>query len=704
MGPSLNLQARDPNYLRLSSQNLLGQQGTVTAIAIHPTLAGTWLVVDRPDNGGSGLWRTTNAGDSWTPVLDAVLASSLPGYGFGTDPTCVAFHPNLAGVAYFGCGSAGTFFLSPDGGATWTLQHSFSSFVRRIFVNPTTGTTTADEANTEIWVVLNDDDATNTANGIWYSVDNGVSWAQGVAGLFDSFAPDFQTSGTTAFAGRRSAGGAPPGGLAYSGTPKVAASWTNLATGTTVIAVGGSGTLPGPTATSPGYDRMLVARVPSAPGRVYVVTSDESHTNLYRSVTGSAGPWTRIALPTGLGGVLAAYPQNGFRNFVFAISPASPATPSSGSADVLFTGGVLLGRSTDGGASWHVPTDYHADIHAIVFDQGTTPVLYVGCDGGLARSTLYGGTTPTPSSENFNEGATVDPASGVLSNLNRGKYGSCVFQLAAHPALRALSYIGCQDTGVTAGGGSLTWRAVDQADAGSLAVAPGPTGVVVWNVGGLYGPYPFFWVAADVDNGVNLLGAYATLGGLNVGSLSNYVVNSANECVAGLASRDDSTAALRYTVGSSPPGFALQWVTLTSVANIQVGGFVTFHPGFDSSTDIRSSGPHDGGRHQRLRRQDRHRRHHDGDQPGSDGRWSRRAGRGAQSGIEHRDLRDLAARATLRNVESRVGQQLSLPRSILGHSSDLGHHERDERAQHLGSSDGRRADHAVRDLLGCRVE
>src|SRR5262249_45299645 len=76
LGPSFNFLPRNPNYLRLSSQNLLGAQGTVTAIAVHPTAAGHWLVVDRPDNGGSGLWLTTNAGDSWSPVLDAVLASS----------------------------------------------------------------------------------------------------------------------------------------------------------------------------------------------------------------------------------------------------------------------------------------------------------------------------------------------------------------------------------------------------------------------------------------------------------------------------------------------------------------------------------------------------------------------------------------------------------------------------------------------------
>ncbi len=584
LGPSFNFLPRDPNYLRLSSQNAFGMQGTVTAIAIHPTLPSNWLVVDRPDNGGSGLWLTVNSGDTWTPVLDAVLASSTPGYGLGSDPTCVSFHPNLVNVAYFGCGSAHSLFISHDGGASWTLQHQFSSFVRKLVINPTTGLTAATESTTQLWAVLNDDNVTNFANGIYYSTDNGVSWIQTFIGLIDSFAPNFQAGAADAFAGQRFTG------VVYSATPHAAGSWSNLATGAAALPAGGSGMLPGHGVPSPtGYQRVLVARVPSAPNRVYVLTSDESHNNLYRSNSGSAGPWTYV-VPAG--GYLPAFPQNGFRNFVFAISPASPAMPASGSADVLFTGGAGLGRSTDGGATWHEVTYYHADVHALVFDPattpapGVTPLLYLGCDGGLGRSTLYGGMSPTPASENFNEGAVVDAASGVFANWNRGRYGSCVFQFAAHPAMRALNYMGCQDTGVTAGGGSLTWRTVSQADAGALAVTPSSTGVTMWYTGGLFGPFPYFWVSAVTDNGETVTGPTVRLGagGPIVGSLSNYLVNAAGECIAGLASRDDSSAVLRHTIGASTTS-GVQWVTLDNVAGIQIGGWVTFTPGFDSATD-----------------------------------------------------------------------------------------------------------------------
>src|SRR5215813_10275626 len=40
--------------------------GRIADVAVHPTAPGTWYVAA----GSGGVWKTTNAGTTWTPVFD----------------------------------------------------------------------------------------------------------------------------------------------------------------------------------------------------------------------------------------------------------------------------------------------------------------------------------------------------------------------------------------------------------------------------------------------------------------------------------------------------------------------------------------------------------------------------------------------------------------------------------------------------------
>src|SRR5881398_2003489 len=95
-------------------------------------------------------------------------------------------------------------------------------------------------------------------------------------------------------------------------------------------------------------------------------------------------------------------------------------------------------------------------------------------------------------SPGWNQGPTVVD-SGGWSNRNHGKQSSAVYQYGSPATQPALSFIACQDTGVSAGDTVLGWRGIADADANSIAAAAGPGGISVWSNTGWWSPgWPLF--------------------------------------------------------------------------------------------------------------------------------------------------------------------------------------------------------------------
>jgi len=65
--------------------------GRIADIAVHPTDRSTWYVAV----GSGGLWKTTNAGTTWTPVFD-----DQPSYSIGI----VTLDPSNPDVVWVGTG------------------------------------------------------------------------------------------------------------------------------------------------------------------------------------------------------------------------------------------------------------------------------------------------------------------------------------------------------------------------------------------------------------------------------------------------------------------------------------------------------------------------------------------------------------------------------------------------------------------------
>lgn len=144
-------------------------------------------------------------------------------------------------------------------------------------------------------------------------------------------------------------------------------------------------------AARPGWTRCVHALVRERgdPQTLY----QQSHYGVYRSGDGGVS-WERIerGLPSGYGFPLVAHPQRPGTLFVVPLASDEHRMPPSGVLRVY--------RSTDGGASWHLPGEpvaeacYQAVLRQGLAADGLEPLgLYVGTEGGLIYASRDDGAT-----------------------------------------------------------------------------------------------------------------------------------------------------------------------------------------------------------------------------------------------------------------------------------------------------------------------
>ncbi len=334
------------------------------------------ILVDRSNSnllyaGGvsGGLFRSTTGGTSWEALL------GMPDVNIA----CIAQNPingnlyvgtgeSFANVGYAGGtpGFLGTgLYESTDGGITWNIFHNAKpsstnvtnidwAFVNRIAVDPSNGRVYA---------------ATN--RGLRYWDDGSSTWVN----------PVYLSNGTTL-------------NLANTNCVVVGSDRTVvIAIGNKVfISPGGSGNGDPHTfvekTPAAGMSRTELAIAPSNPDYIYACVSKSTGAlhGVYRS-TDKGTTWTVI----GPGGSTAfnlfgTNNQGGYDNCI-AVSPANP--------DKIFVGGLViwewhLGSSFIQVTSGSGEIDSHVDMHAIVFDQNQPATLYLGSDGGVAKSNNNG--------------------------------------------------------------------------------------------------------------------------------------------------------------------------------------------------------------------------------------------------------------------------------------------------------------------------
>ncbi len=364
---------------------------------------------------GAELWQSwenvqqsagpVNPNSDWTtlgPVINGELNTALPGIG---RINAVAVDPNNVDVWYVGA-PAGGLWRSADAGATWTnLFDEFPQIgVSGIAINP-------DDSNT-ILIATGDDDASDSFSaGVFRSIDGGATWAE--TSINPSNQDEFDTlneitydptdSNVVWVAGTDGLQRSLDGGLTW--TVMLAERITDFqlkpGDSNTIYAVDSNTvyrTIDGGATFETINDgvipdnggRMVIGVTPAAPETVYICVADvisrgSSFLGLFKS-TDSGDTFVQTAETDDIFGSSQAW-----FDFAIAVSPTNP--------DEIYVGVLDIWKSTDGGDDFtrlnfwfsQTPSYTHADIHTLKFFNDR---LFCGSDGGIFSS-LDGGTNFT---------------------------------------------------------------------------------------------------------------------------------------------------------------------------------------------------------------------------------------------------------------------------------------------------------------------
>ena len=162
--PTLIAEAARGLPLRGIGPALMG--GRIADIAVHPDDPTTWYVAV----GSGGVWKTTNAGTSWTPVFD-----DQPSYSIGD----VAIDPSDPDIVWAGTGEnvsgrhvawGDGVYRSRDGGRTWRhMGLAASEHIGRILVDPRDGNTVFVASEGPLW-------SAGGERGLFRTDDGGNTW------------------------------------------------------------------------------------------------------------------------------------------------------------------------------------------------------------------------------------------------------------------------------------------------------------------------------------------------------------------------------------------------------------------------------------------------------------------------------------------------------------------------------------------------
>jgi photosystem II stability/assembly factor-like uncharacterized protein len=367
--------------------------GRVRSFVTHPSDPNVLYVAFS----GGGVWKTTDGGTSWQSLTESLGSLSM---GW------LAADPNDVSTLYLGLGDPfdGTgigLVKSIDGGQTWSAP---------VFLGDSQVTTQVMVAPSNSQIVL-----ATTDTGLYRSVDGGASFTNvalptGRPGLVP-YAWSIAWTGGNGFA------------LAAEADPFAAAGTTDGQIFTSSDN-GASWTRSAGVVAATGVGRITVAAAPSNRSVLYAVASHFGGdlADFFKSTDGGAN-WTALGATklrvrytnknqTARRPAQLFNTQGWYDQFV-VVSPTNPNV-------VDFGGALHNARTTDGGATWKMTTEWlgryglpyvHADSHAAAYDAAGN--LYLGTDGGIFKSTDGGAT--------FTDTLNVGIVTHLIYNLGSSK-------------------------------------------------------------------------------------------------------------------------------------------------------------------------------------------------------------------------------------------------------------------------------------------
>lgn len=325
--------------------------GRIGDIAINPQNPSEWIVAVA----SGGVWKTTNAGTTFSPIFDAQGSYSIG---------CVAIDPNSPFTIWVGSGENNSqrsvgfgdgVYRSRDGGATWeNLGLKDSEHIGRIVIDPRNSDVVYVAAQGPLWRSGND-------RGLYKTSNAGLTWTRvlhisddtGINEVYiDPRNPD--TLYASAYQRRRHVwtliNGGPESAI-YKSTD-AGQSWRKINRGLPEVDLG----------------RIGLAVSPKNPDILYaVVEAAEGKSGVWRSINRGES-WEKRS----------------------DYQPSSPmyyneliASPHD--ADHVYALDTFLAESLDGGKSFRrVKFDnMHVDFHALWIDPRDAKHIIVGNDGGI---------------------------------------------------------------------------------------------------------------------------------------------------------------------------------------------------------------------------------------------------------------------------------------------------------------------------------
>jgi photosystem II stability/assembly factor-like uncharacterized protein len=334
--------------------------GRVRAMAMDPSDPAILYA----GSAGGGVWKTTDAGTSWTALTDF-----LPNLRIGSiavDPyhTSTVLAGNGEGfVAWQGGLAYGRgIYKTKDGGQNWELIPATATadfeYVFDISFDP----------------FIDGAVIASTRKGLFRSTDGGTNWTRVLTG-------GTMSRGMMAAFSRTSEG------LVY-GVLEGLGIYRSTDHGVTWNALDLSGLGIG------SFSRIVVAPAPSNGDIVYAAftAEDETCAGLFRS-TNRGDAWISIATPTNQFWDRSYMGEQGNYNSVLVVHPTNPNT--------VIAGGIELYRTTNGGQSWKQISNWyegtslpyvHCDNHAVIYNTADTRQWYSANDGGVFRTDNDGAT------------------------------------------------------------------------------------------------------------------------------------------------------------------------------------------------------------------------------------------------------------------------------------------------------------------------
>jgi photosystem II stability/assembly factor-like uncharacterized protein len=330
--------------------------GRVSDIVIHPENENLWYVTI----GSGGIWKTTNAGTTWTSIFDG-----QPSYSIG----CITLDPQNPNVIWVGTGEnvggrhiayGDGVYRSDDGGHSWkNMGLKTSEHISKIVVHPTNSNVVWVASQGPLW-------SKGGERGVFKTTDGGKTWKRTLGDeewvgatdlLIDPRNPNVLYAAT--WQRHRTVAGYMGGGpgtaiyRSYDGGE----TWEKLNNG-----------LP-----SSNMGKIGLAISPQQPDVIYAaIELDRRKGGVYRSEDRGAS-WKKMSDAVA-GGTGPHYYQELY------------ACPHN--FDRIYLADNYMQVSDDGGKTFYRMNENnkHVDNHAVAFKKHDPNYILVGCDGGLYES------------------------------------------------------------------------------------------------------------------------------------------------------------------------------------------------------------------------------------------------------------------------------------------------------------------------------